>query len=194
MPGGRTTSRAMSYTLLSSYSSCFVFTKHPVQLKTITTCFQNMFFSKKAPKQKGGCLDTLDSPPPWICHWWDGQVVSVRLSVPSCESYEPQQQHSAGLMLSAVRAGDISQQRQAVGAQQQQYHCMVRNSKCGRCPVDSQDDEVEVYLWYCDQVTSRRRLSEDCWWHFCLTILIISYVNSYRDIDSYVTILPSLPT
>ena len=62
MPGGRTTSRAMSYTLLSSYSSCFVFTKHPIQLKTITTCFQNMFFSKKAPKQKGGCLDTLDPP------------------------------------------------------------------------------------------------------------------------------------
>ena len=32
---------------LSSYSSCFVFTKHPVQQKTVTTCFQNMFFSKK---------------------------------------------------------------------------------------------------------------------------------------------------
>jgi len=28
------------------------------------TCFQNMFYSKKAPKQKGGCLDT-----PWIRHW-----------------------------------------------------------------------------------------------------------------------------
>ena len=40
-------SRAMSNPLLSSYSSCFVFTKHPVQLKTATTCFQNMFFSKK---------------------------------------------------------------------------------------------------------------------------------------------------
>jgi len=54
--GGRTTSRAtcMSNPLLSSYSSCFVFTKHRVQLKTVTTCFQNMFFSKRAPKQKGG--------------------------------------------------------------------------------------------------------------------------------------------
>jgi len=29
---------------------------------------------------------------------------------------------------------------------------------------------------------------------FCLTVLTISYVDSYRDIDSYVTILPSLPT
>ena len=61
------TSRAMSNPLLSSYSSCFVFTKHPVHLKTVTTCFQNMFFSKRAPKQKGGCLDTLDTP--WIRHW-----------------------------------------------------------------------------------------------------------------------------
>ena len=47
---------------IPSYSSCFVFTKHPVQLKTVTACFQNMFFSKRAPKQKGGCLDTLDTP------------------------------------------------------------------------------------------------------------------------------------
>jgi len=30
--------------------------------------------------------------------------------------------------------------------------------------------------------------------HFYLTVLTISYVDSYRDIDSYVTILPSLPT
>ena len=30
--------------------------------------------------------------------------------------------------------------------------------------------------------------------HFCLTVLTISYVDSYRDVDSYVTILPSLPT
>jgi len=36
--------------------------------------------------------------------------------------------------------------------------------------------------------------SEDTWRHFCLTVLIISYVDSYRDIDSYVTLLPSLPT
>ena len=54
----------MSNPLLSSYSFCFEFTKHPVQLKTVTTCFQNMFFSKKGPKEKGGCLDTLDTP--WI--------------------------------------------------------------------------------------------------------------------------------
>ena len=52
-----------------------------------------------------------------------------------------------------------------------------------------------IYLWHCDQVTSRRRLSEDSWRHFCLTVLKICYVrDSYRDIDSYVTILPSLPT
>jgi len=52
-----------------------------------------------------------------------------------------------------------------------------------------------VYLWHCVQVTSRRRLSEDAWRHFCLTFLtIISYVHSYRNIDSYVTILPSVPT
>jgi len=51
-----------------------------------------------------------------------------------------------------------------------------------------------VHLWHCDQVKSRSRLSEDSCRHFCLTVLIISYVDSYRDIDSYVTILPSLPT
>ena len=51
-----------------------------------------------------------------------------------------------------------------------------------------------VYLWHCIQVTSRRRLSEDSWRRFCLTVLTISYVDSYRDIDSNVTILPSLPT
>ena len=51
-----------------------------------------------------------------------------------------------------------------------------------------------VYLWHCVQVTSRRRLSEDIRRHFCLTVLTISYADSYRDIDSYVTILPSLPT
>jgi len=28
----------------------------------------------------------------------------------------------------------------------------------------------------------------------CLTVLTISHVDSYRDIDSYVTILPSVPT
>ena len=36
--------------------------------------------------------------------------------------------------------------------------------------------------------------NKTCWRHFCLTVLIISYVDSYRDIDSYVTILSSLPT
>ena len=52
-----------------------------------------------------------------------------------------------------------------------------------------------VYLWHCVQVTSRRRLSEDTWRHFCFTLLTISYVrDSYRDIDSNVTILPSVPT
>ena len=49
-----------------------------------------------------------------------------------------------------------------------------------------------VYLWHCDQVTSRRRLPEDIGRHLCLTVLTISYVDSCRDIDSYVTILPSV--
>jgi len=66
------------------------------------------------------------------------------------------------------------------------YHVCVDRSFAVSVPV--------VYLWHCDQVTSRRRLSEDSWRRFCLTFLIISYVFSYRDIDSYVTILPSLPT
>ena len=30
-----------------------------------------------------------------------------------------------------------------------------------------------VYLWHCVQVTSRRRLSEDIWRHFCLTVMTI---------------------
>ena len=34
-----------------------------------------------------------------------------------------------------------------------------------------------VYLWHCVQVTSRRRLSEYSWRHFCLTVLTISYVD-----------------
>jgi len=49
-----------------------------------------------------------------------------------------------------------------------------------------------VYLWHCVQVMSWGRLSKDIWRHFCLTILTV--IDSYRDIDSYVTILPSLPT
>ena len=47
---GRTTSRAMSNSLLSSYSFCFVFTKHPVQLKTATA---NDMFSKYVLFVKG---------------------------------------------------------------------------------------------------------------------------------------------
>jgi len=43
-----------------------VFTKHPVQLKTVKTFSKYVLF-KKAHKQKGGCLDTLDTP--WIRHW-----------------------------------------------------------------------------------------------------------------------------
>ena len=37
-----------------------------------------MFFSKKAPKRKGGCLDTLDTP--WIRHCkYTAVVVAVLL-------------------------------------------------------------------------------------------------------------------
>jgi len=63
-PGGVTTSRAMSNPLLSSYSSCFVFTKHPVQLKTVTTCFQNMFFSKNGHLNKRAGVWTRPLDPP----------------------------------------------------------------------------------------------------------------------------------
>jgi len=46
----------MSNPLLSSYSSCFVFTKHPVQLKTVTTnVFKICSFRKRH-------LNTLDTP------------------------------------------------------------------------------------------------------------------------------------
>ena len=51
-----------------------------------------------------------------------------------------------------------------------------------------------VYLWHCVHVTSRRRLSEDIWRHFCSTLMTICYVDSYRDTDSYFTLLPSLLT
>jgi len=50
-----------------------------------------------------------------------------------------------------------------------------------------------VYLWHCIQVTSRRRDFQKTFLFNCLK-LTISYVESYRDIDSYVTILPPLPT
>jgi len=40
-----------------------------------------------------------------------------------------------------------------------------------------------VYLWHCDQVTSRRRLSEDSWIHIGFTVMIIPYVDSYRAIS-----------
>ena len=69
----------MSNPLTSSYSSCFVFTKHPLQIKPVTTCFQNMFSSKRAPKQKGGCLDTLDTP--WIHHWLSGLSIYLRFYI-----------------------------------------------------------------------------------------------------------------
>jgi len=57
------TSRAMSNPLLSSYSSCFVFTKHPVQPKTVTTYFQNIFFSKKGNLSKRAGVWTPWTPP-----------------------------------------------------------------------------------------------------------------------------------
>ena len=53
----------ITYPVQSSYSSCFVFTKHPVQLKTVTTCFQNMFFSKKRHLNKRAGVWTPWTPP-----------------------------------------------------------------------------------------------------------------------------------
>ena len=36
-----------------------------------------------------------------------------------------------------------------------------------------------VYLWHCDQVTSRRRLSKDTKRHFCLTVLTITCLQCF---------------
>ena len=52
----------MSNPLLSSYSSCFVFTKHPVQLKTVTT---NGMFSKYVLFKKGHLNKRAGVLTPW---------------------------------------------------------------------------------------------------------------------------------
>jgi len=44
---------------------------------------------------------------------------------------------AAGLPLSAVRAGDIDQQRREPGAEQQRGRSTALSSKCGQCHVDS---------------------------------------------------------
>ena len=59
---GRTTYKAMSNPLLTSYSSCFVFTKHPVQLKTVTT---NDMFSKCVLFKKGHLNKRAGVWTPW---------------------------------------------------------------------------------------------------------------------------------
>ena len=52
------------------------------------TYFQNMFFSKRAPKQKGGCLDT-----PWIRHCVTSADVCLQmLDGSECEKQQQQQQ------------------------------------------------------------------------------------------------------
>ena len=55
--------RAMSNPLLSSYSSCFVFTKHPVQLKTVTTFFEKNVLFKKGHLNKRAGVWTPWTPP-----------------------------------------------------------------------------------------------------------------------------------
>jgi len=52
----------MSNPLLSSYGSCFVFTKHPVQLKTVTT---NDMFSKYVLFKKGHLNKRAGVWTPW---------------------------------------------------------------------------------------------------------------------------------
>jgi len=62
---------------------------------------------------------------------------SVRLSVcPSvCPIIRPQQRRAAGLLLSAMWAGDIDRQRQP-GAQQQRRRSWARSSKREQCHAE----------------------------------------------------------
>ena len=46
-----------------------------------------MFFLKRAPKQKGGCLDTLNTP--WIRHCWPAKSLSYRVLVDIVSATEP---------------------------------------------------------------------------------------------------------
>jgi len=77
----------------------------------------------------------------------------VCLSV--CPVTRQQPQRAAGLLLGAVRAGDIDRQWQAPGAQQQWRRRAVLSSKCGRCLVFSRRRKLDADT-YC------RAASQSC--------------------------------
>ena len=64
----------------------------------------------------------------------------VCLSVPQC---------AAGLLLSAMRVGDIDWQRQALGTQQQRRRSMALNSKYEQSHVDNRAGEAEQWTETC---------------------------------------------
>jgi len=75
------------------------------------------------------------------------QRSGVRLSV--CPIIRPQQRRAtAGLLLSAVQAGDIARQRQAPcsNGAAARGRSTALGSKCGQCHVDSRVDEAEHRL------------------------------------------------
>ena len=98
-------------------------------------------------------LYTGDLPPPshtdqFICWHCQHSVRSTvcatiwSLSVrPSVCPIWPQQRRAAGLLLSAVRAGDIDRQRRSPGAAAR-CRSTALSSKCGQCHVDSRVGEA----------------------------------------------------
>jgi len=62
--------------------------------------------------------------------------VSVRPSV--CTIDQQQQRRAAGLLLSAVQAGNIDRQQ-----------VTALSSKCGQCPVDSRGTTLNKYIEIC---------------------------------------------
>jgi len=74
--------------------------------------------------------------------------VSACLSVPSCATA------AAGLLLSAMRAGDIDRQWRAAGGQQQwrrsRSRSMALSSKCEQCNVYSRHRRLSTNLFTMD--------------------------------------------
>jgi len=66
-----------------------------------------------------------------------------------CPIDRPQQRCAAGLLLSAVRAGDIYQRWRTPGAKQQRRRSTALSSKCRECPVESQVDEAAEHRQGC---------------------------------------------
>jgi len=68
---------------------------------------------------------------------------------------------------------------------QQYIHQMVNHDQMYVDPVTGCHTNDIKSRWNACKMSQKKH---------CGTVLIISYVDSYRDIDSYVTVLPSLPT